>query len=242
MNFIALRFMFDLLTHFWRHDIRCHIIGSIPTYLAGLQTGFHRVSFFISLKELPLINLIFQFGEALRDAFYIGHYHFTLYKTLPNAYVCMYVVRKGSLEHYFTFLGIDSIIECDTRSNIDFIHFVWRAIEAQYAFRRDAFALFPNRERFTIRLLCTTLFQLSVGPAARGVVSAMLRLVTRYALPPTAWHRLHLAAVISAHGVPITESPGFQRLFLLGAQYRAFHTIAARYVFTVSCGVRLGPC
>ena len=51
-------------------------------------------------------------------------------------------------------LGIDSIFECDTRSNIDFIHFIWRTIESQYAFRRHAIALFPDRERFTIRLLC----------------------------------------------------------------------------------------
>ena len=87
--------------------IRCHISGSFPTYLAGLQTGFHRVSFFIALKESPLINLIFQKGETLREAFYIGHYHFTLYQNLPHADMCRYIVRKGSLEYYFTFFGID---------------------------------------------------------------------------------------------------------------------------------------
>ena len=82
MNFIALRFMFELLNHFPRHDICCHIGGSFPTYLAGLQTGFHRVSFFIALKNSQLINLLFQTGETLRENFYVGRFHFTLYQNL----------------------------------------------------------------------------------------------------------------------------------------------------------------
>ena len=43
VNFIVLRVMFDLLKHFWRHDICCHIGGSFPTYLGVLHTGFQRV-------------------------------------------------------------------------------------------------------------------------------------------------------------------------------------------------------
>ena len=154
VNLVALRFMFDLLKHFWRHDICCHINGSFPTYLAGLQTGYHRVSFFIALKESPLLNLLFQRGETQRDVFALGGFHFTLYQNLHHADVCRYVVRRGTSEFYFTFLGIDSLVECDTRSNIDFAHFIWDTVEAQYAFRRHAIALFPDRERFTIRLLC----------------------------------------------------------------------------------------
>ena len=164
VNLIALGFMFDLLKHFWRHDICCHISGSFPTYLAGLQTGYHRVSFFTALKDSPLINLIFQRGEAQRDAFYIGRFHFTLYQNLPHADVCRYVVRRGSSDYCFTFLGIDSIVGCGTKSNIDFIHFIWRTIEDQYAFRRHAITLFPDRERFTIRLLCVRHYDVpSVG-------------------------------------------------------------------------------
>ena len=60
------------------------------------------------------------------------------------------------MDYCLTFLGIDSIFECDTRSNIDFIHFIWRTIEAQYAFWRHAIALFPDLELITIRLLCVT--------------------------------------------------------------------------------------
>ena len=56
VNLFALRFMFDLLMHFLRHDICCHIGGAFSAYLAGVQTGFSRVSFLIALKDSPLLN------------------------------------------------------------------------------------------------------------------------------------------------------------------------------------------
>ena len=146
--------MFNLPKHFWRHDICCHIGGSFPNYLAVLQTVFQRVSFFIALKNSPLINLIFQRGETPREAFYIDRYHFTLYQNLQHADVCRYVVRRCSLQYYFAFLGIDSIGEWDIKSNVEFIHFVWRNMEAQYSFRQHAITLLPDQECFTFLLLC----------------------------------------------------------------------------------------
>ena len=112
----------------------------------GISTGF----FFHSPVELPA----YKFNLPKGRKFYIGSYHFTLYQNLQHADVCRYVVRRGSLHYYFSFLGIDSIIECDTKSNVDFIHFVWRNVEAQYAFRRRAITLFPDQYGFTLRLLC----------------------------------------------------------------------------------------
>ena len=37
INFVALRFMFQLLKRSLCHDICCHVGGSFPTYLAGVQ-------------------------------------------------------------------------------------------------------------------------------------------------------------------------------------------------------------
>ena len=108
VNFTALRFMFDLLKHFLRHDICCHVDGSFPTYLAGLQTAFHTVTFSIALKNSPLINLIFQSGEALRETFYVGRLHFSLHQNLQHIDVSRYVVRRGNLQYWISFLGIES--------------------------------------------------------------------------------------------------------------------------------------
>ena len=68
--------------------------------------------------------------------------------------VCRYVVRRGNLKYYFSFLGIDSVVEIDTKSNVGFIHFVWRNVEAQYTFRRHAITILPDQDGFTLRLLC----------------------------------------------------------------------------------------
>jgi hypothetical protein len=128
--------MFELLKHFLRHDICCHIGGLFPTYIEVLQTSFQRMSFFIALKNTPLINLIFQRGGTLRENVSICRFNFTLYQNLEHIDVCRYFVRRRNLQDYFSFLGIDSVVEGDTKSNADFIHFVWRNIEAQFAFRR----------------------------------------------------------------------------------------------------------
>ena len=56
LNFIALRFMYELLKHFVRRDICFHVGGSFPTYLAGLQTGLNRVKVFVALKNNPLLK------------------------------------------------------------------------------------------------------------------------------------------------------------------------------------------
>ena len=45
-DLVALNFMFALLREFF-NDICCHVGGSFPTYLAGVQTGFRRVAFLL---------------------------------------------------------------------------------------------------------------------------------------------------------------------------------------------------
>ena len=59
-DFVALNFMFALKKEFFNNVICCHVGGSFQTYLAGKQTAFKRVAFFIALKYTTLLNLIFQ--------------------------------------------------------------------------------------------------------------------------------------------------------------------------------------
>ena len=242
VNLVTLRFMFDLLMHFLRHDICCHIDGAFSTYLAGVQTGFTRVSFFIALKDSPLLNLLFQREETLRESFYLGCYDFELYQNLQNMDACRYFVRRGGLQYAFTFLGIDSLVECGTQSNVEFIHFVWRYVEAQNAFRRHAITLLPAQDDFTTNLLCIRHYDVQVpgGPLGRTVQFALVWLESRYPLSPVALLRLKLAVVLSARGGPITEGPGFPNIFHPGAKNRAIQADAARYLFAVSCCLRLG--
>ena len=119
--------------------------------------------FFIALKNSPLVNLIFHRGQTLRETFCVGRYNFTLYQKLQHIDVCRYVVRLGNLQYYFSFLGIDSVVERDTNSNVNFIHVVWRNIEAQYAFRRHAITILPDQDGFTIRLPRIPQYDVPIG-------------------------------------------------------------------------------
>ena len=234
--------MFELLKHFLRHDICCHIGGAFATYIAGLQTSFQRVKFFIVLKESLLLNLLFERGETPLETFYVGHFHFTLYHNLQHIDDCRYVLRRGSLQYYFSFLGTDSIIECGTKSNVDFINFVWMNLEAQFAFRRHAITILPDQDGFITRLLCIRHYDVpSAGwtfssgcTIYSGVGRVQIRPFTVCLAPAEA------CSCNICTRRPLPEGPCFPYLFHLGAEYRAIHADAARYLLAVSCRMRLG--
>ena len=54
-------------------------------------------------------------------------------------------------------------MERDTNSNVNFIHVVWRNIEAQYAFRRHAITILPDQDGFTIRLPRIPQYDVPIG-------------------------------------------------------------------------------
>ena len=134
-DLIVLRFIFALMKCFFRHDICCHVGGSFLTYLEGLQTDYQRITIFIGLKNAPLINLIFQSVSELRESFCVGRFHFALYQVLRDIDVCRYLVSLGDQTYRVSFMGVDSAVECGPSSKVDFVHFIWRVIEANFAFR-----------------------------------------------------------------------------------------------------------
>ena len=131
------------------------------------------------------------------------------------------MLYEGVLRNTISRSSVSTLIECDTRSNIDFVHFIWNIIEAQYAFRRQAIALFPDRERFTIRLLCVKHYDVpSVGwtfSSGCGICEAAAR---PQVLPFTGCLASAEACRcnICTRRPPVPEGPGFQRLFYSGAQ------------------------
>ena len=89
----------------------------------------------------------------LREIFCIVPFQFTLYDNIQGLDVCRYIVKQGNLQYRITFVGIDSVVECGTRSNVDFVHFVWRYTEEQYAFRKHAITIVPGPVNSNLRLL-----------------------------------------------------------------------------------------
>ena len=161
-------------------------MASFPTYLAGLQTGFIRVTEFIALKNNPLLKLIFQNGDTLKEIFYIGHSRFALYQHLPHIYVCRYVVSRGGLQYRISFLGIDTDVEIGTGSNVDLVHFVWRHCKEMYTFWKHAITFLYYRDGFVQRLLCLRQYDIpsagwffaSGSPICMGLARAQVRCLT----------------------------------------------------------------
>ena len=199
-DLIAVRFILTLMKGFFRHDICCHVGGSFPTYLAWLQTRFERFTIFITLKENPLINLILQSVGELRESFYVGRYHFDLYQVLRHMDVCRYVVSLGDQTYSIPFMGVDSIVECGARSNVDFVHFLWRTVVANLGILQHAITILPDPECAVIRSCSSdsTMFHVSGGPSSRAVACVTCS-YCRSALSRRVWHRLRLAIVASVH-------------------------------------------
>jgi hypothetical protein len=109
--------------------------GSFPTYLAGVQTSFRRVAFFVALKSTTLINLVFQRARAPVENFQVGEFKFTLIDNLVDLDVCRYIVRLGEQNYWISFVGIDCDVECGTLPNVDFVHFMWQNISGDFLFR-----------------------------------------------------------------------------------------------------------
>ena len=153
-DLVALNFMFALLREFFNNDICCHVGGSFPTYLAGVQTRFRRVPFFIALKYNTLLNLIFQRGVLNTANFQVGEFEFTLLDIMDGSDICRYIVKKGEQEFYISFVGIDCAVDCGTISNVDFVYFMWRCIRHDFLFRRHAITILHDPSSGTLRLLC----------------------------------------------------------------------------------------
>ena len=119
-----LNFMFVLQKDFFNNVICCDVGGSFPTYLAGVQTVFRKVVFFIALKYITLLNLIFQRGVLNTVNFQVGEFQFTLLDIIDGCDVCRYIVKKREQEYYISFVGIDCSVDCGTISNVDFVYFM----------------------------------------------------------------------------------------------------------------------
>jgi hypothetical protein len=83
-----LKFLFDAY-------ICCHVGGDLPSYVAGVQT-YYDVTLFIALKNIPLLNLLFQIGENPPAVFSVGPFEFALLENASTGHVCQYQVKLGA--------------------------------------------------------------------------------------------------------------------------------------------------
>jgi hypothetical protein len=142
VNFRGLGLVFPILRFLYRNDIRGHVGGSYPSYLAWFQTSFNSATVFLELKENPVIKLIFQIGAEPLQTFNTGRFEFSLFEDVEDMDVCRYHVKLVDCQVLITFLGIDSVA-CGYHSNVDFVHFVLQ-FNDMLGFRRHAITSLPD--------------------------------------------------------------------------------------------------
>jgi hypothetical protein len=141
VNLTGMPFVMALLKFLYDAYICCHVGGDYPSYVAGVQTYYDVVTLFIALKNIPLLNIIFQIGENPPAVFSVGPFEFALLDNASTGHVCQYHVKLGDDTQKVTCVGIDSV-SCGVASNVDFVNFVWE-YNIMLCFRRYAMTFLP---------------------------------------------------------------------------------------------------
>jgi hypothetical protein len=134
-EFRPVRFYHD--THIWHllynvffcQGICCFLTGPFVLFTAGIFDTFTAASLFITLTDSPSIHRIFRRGTDPPSNFYIHNYLFEFTHMGRNNDNLFYNVSCGIFRMRFCIFGIDTMANCDTYSNLDFISFIWQNLE-----------------------------------------------------------------------------------------------------------------
>ena len=77
-------------------------------------------------------------------------------------------------------------VECGSKCNVEFVHFIWKKVEAQYMFLNHAIAILPDPDCFKLRLLCLRHYDVPSVGCSFGSGCAICRDVSpEQVRPPT---------------------------------------------------------
>jgi hypothetical protein len=135
------RTLLDLLVLLYYMDVCCNITGSFAAYLAGLQSTCGLIVLYVTIENLRVIRVLLQKERPDPYDFTFGPFHF-LFENSPESDVCTYEVTRGSFTFQVMVMGVDTSKVCDTRANVDFVHFLWENVN-QYSYRRHSVNMAP---------------------------------------------------------------------------------------------------
>jgi hypothetical protein len=75
--------------------------------------------------------------------FLLKRFLFELLESQLQKDIHIYRVSTSEFNIILIILGIDTTSECGPRSNVDFVHFMWRSFE-RFAFKKYPIALVPS--------------------------------------------------------------------------------------------------
>jgi hypothetical protein len=161
---------FPCHTHIWRilyncfscSNIRCFLTGTFVLYTAGIFDSFSGFTFFIALTDLLLIRCIFQKGSDHLPSFYIHNYFFTFRRSCANEDIVHYTISHGDFKIKFFFFGIDTTLNCNTVSNLNFVSLIWKSFD-RYDFINYTMTLVYRAYLSLPELLCLIYYTAESG-------------------------------------------------------------------------------
>jgi hypothetical protein len=140
-----------LLLALFRFDNCCHISGSFAAYTARVLRSFKAAVLYIALKDHPLLSIIFQKNPLIVN-FYLNDFFFELLDSKPESDIFVYRVSTSDFNISLIIIGIDTISPYGSRSNVDFVLFIWQNFE-RFAFKKYSITLVPSTDDPTLSFL-----------------------------------------------------------------------------------------
>jgi hypothetical protein len=143
IRFPHVYFLYLLLVSIFARGICCHIAGPFVCFVAGVLQSCRTVTVYVALTDHPALNLIFQRVPLPIEDFTVEELFGFDLRFVDDEYdIVSYIIRFENVHIAVTFYGID-VRECGPRSNVDFIHFIWKNFE-RFNFRKYAVTLNPS--------------------------------------------------------------------------------------------------
>jgi len=99
--------------------------------VAGILNYFDEALVFVILKDNHPLNLIFQKLPMVIENFYFDTFKFQVLNNFPEDFIYNYLVTDRATDFSITisFYGVPSRTDCNYRSNVECVNFMWDAYE-----------------------------------------------------------------------------------------------------------------
>jgi hypothetical protein len=94
--------------------------------MAGIFSSYTYASLFIAITDSPLLRRIFGQDPNPSDNFYIHGFLFKYVDVDADDEDIFYDISCDDFRMSFVVYMVDTTINCDTSSNLDFVRFIWQ--------------------------------------------------------------------------------------------------------------------
>ena len=142
------RIIYKLLT-LHNYHLCCFLTGALALFVAGILDSYDEIAIFVAMtnpKTTPVLCWLLQHLKAPPPQAFANDADFTFTLTNTedaNKNMFHYVMSYENVRLPVTFVGVDTVKQCCTLSNVDLVHFVWENF-SRFSYKKIALALSPR--------------------------------------------------------------------------------------------------